>query len=314
MSSSITIHNQLNESIVVLTYPAWDTVQLLPATRTDVSRHSVTNIVLSEEEGAHIKAHICRIGLFGMTSPRTRLTSGTGFTLVTGRTYCVRAITEDTNGNLCSVHVFNPVDGTISDVPSPARYRFGDKLIRPALRLAGLASALDAAVFDDHMEAARGRPLPPPPPFPPPVPNRSTTASPALNPAVCIPEREIWGVFFEQTLHAAVRAYHAQQFITRDELEMQEPFLFIGIPAVALMETVIRSLRDPEGLVFVDGRRVNAETCPEGFRQLFELLVETKSRLNAVRALEEHETVWVRQVMLFSGSDKPIQCECLYLD
>lgn len=309
MPSSLTIHNELLECIVVMTYYANDPVQVIPNSRTEVSRQGVTNIMVDETAGTPLKVHICRIGLFGLTSPRTRLTSGVGFALFGGGTYVVRATPRDSKGNLCSVHGFNPVDGTITDIASPASYRFGDKLLRPALRVvSGLSRLLfDAYVFDDHMRNVADREVQIPSPL-------TMTAEPPnvpLAPAVHIPEREIWGLFFEQTLHAGVAAYITQRYITEDDLAMQEPYLFIGLPSVALFNTVLRSASDPDGLVFIDGRRVTADTCVENFQTMFDLLMETKQRLNTTIALNETEKLWVKQFLLYAGSDKTTTSKCL---
>lgn len=237
-------------------------------------------------------------GLFGLTSPRTRLTSGHGFSINSGSTYCVRAIPRDSNGNLCSCHRWNPVDATLMTIEAPSCYKFGDKILKPAMRLAGLGSLLiSPTIFEEYMSRQPERPSP------------EAVISESSESAVNIPESEIWGVFFEQAMHAGVRAHYTQRSISRDDLEMQEPYLFIGIPAVALMDTVLRSLHDPECLVFVDRRRVNLQTCPDNFKMMFQLLMETKTNLNSVPKLTSNEESWARQFLLFAGADKEIKCK-----
>lgn len=298
MSSTLTIQNELHECIVVLTYLDFDTVQLIPMTRTEVSQQSAACIAVDGPEGRPLRAHVCRLGLFGLTSPRTRLTSGQGFALHAGETYCIRGISADQRGNLCSVHLFHPVDGTLTEVASPERYRFGDKILKPIIQATGFSSLLlGAQVFENHMARAGAYHFSP----------EAEEAPFALQPAVCIPETEIWGVFFEQTWQAGIRAYRTHNFVTTEDLEMQEPYLFIGIPAVALMEMVLRSVGDPEGLIFIDGRRVTHETCVENFLLMFQLLMETKNKLRSIETLSTNEKLWLHQLLLYSSADKPIE-------
>ena len=301
-AGSLTVHNDLNECIVVVTYSAGDTVQVLPTSRTEIDKQAVTNIILREGEGKNLRAHVCRIGLFGMTSPRTRLTSGLGFDVVAGKTYCVRAINADSKGNLCSFLEFNPVDGTLAEIISPTGYKFGDKLIKPALRLTGIDRlfTVDGSVFEDHMKAREE------------FRKSDTSSRPVhLSPPAYIEEREIWGVFFEQALRVGVNAYRSQEFISTDDLELQEPYLFIGIPALALYSLIIRSLPDPDGLIFIDGRRVTDQTCPESFHMLFGLLIETKQRLVTITSMSQDEENWIQQFLLYSSSNKAFQGELL---
>ena len=68
--------------------------------------------------------------------------------------------------------------------------------------------------------------------------------------------------------------------ISVDDLDSAEPYLFIGLPAISLFTTISRSLEEPTYLIFIDGRRIDRDTCAPNFLQLFNMLMMTKDELN----------------------------------
>jgi hypothetical protein len=93
---------------------------------------------------------------------------------------------------------------------------------------------------------------------------------------------------------------------------MQEPFLFIGLPACALFMTIFRSFNDPDGIFLMDTRRVVLETCPESFKEMFEMLIVTKSSLMELEMqgeethLQRKDIMWMPQFLLYSSSNQEI--------
>jgi hypothetical protein len=121
-----------------------------------------------------------------------------------------------------------------------------------------------------------------------------------------VPENEVWGVFFQRIYQAGLWARYTANFIPHEDLEGQEPYLFIGLPALTLYFAIMRSIDDPDGIVFFDGRRMITETCPDNFKMLFNMLVSSKLSLRSLMPLSEVEQSWTQQFLLYSSSDKPI--------
>lgn len=329
-SSHILLRNESGLDLVVISFPMHDTVQLVAFDRVELdaqTNSASTWRQLDIPEGQNCHFQVFRLGLFGLISPRTRLSSGFGFVGVPGESYVIRSIPADEQGNLCEARRANS-DGSTSALIPPLAYKLGDMILRPAVRTIAMAVAninLDGNIFSEHMTRRRAQrriippeqllisdsplassaPSPssssPASPFPPPPP-------PVRPPPSDLTEREIWGVFFEQTYEAGMWA-RRRHFISEEDLAEQAAYLFIGIPALALCDFVCRSLDDPDGLVLIDGRRVVLATCPTNFRHLYGLLSETKESLRAMPAMTDNERVWIQQILLFAGSPKEIRAD-----
>lgn len=160
-------------------------------------------------------------------------------------------------------------------------------------------------------------------------------------------EVEVWGMFFDsicstgQVLCQSTGKLHTttdqkqrksdderdltepkDAWITFDDIDMQEPYLFIGLPACTLFMTIFRSFRDPHGIVLQDMRRVELDNCPESFKEMFEMLMVTKARLLEIELqggmnngscddviddrsrLTQKDVVWMQQFLLYSSSDQ----------
>ena len=325
--SHILLRNESGLDLVVISFPMHDTVQLVAFDRVELDANSASTwrqLDIPESQNCHFQ--VFRLGLFGLISPRTRLSSGFGFVGVPGESYVIRSIPADEQGNLCEARRVNS-DGSTSALVPPLAYRLGDMILRPAVRTIAMAVAninLDGNIFSEHMTRRRAQrrlispeellisdsplassaPSPsstsPVSPFPPPPP------PPVRPPPSDLTEREIWGVFFEQAYEAGVWA-RRRHFISEEDLAEQAAYLFIGIPALALCDFVCRSLDDPDGLVLIDGRRVVLATCPSNFRHLYGLLSETKESLRAMPVLTDNERVWIQQILLFAGCPKEIR-------
>jgi len=152
-------------------------------------------------------------------------------------------------------------------------------------------------------------------------------------------EVEVWGMLFDSVCAMGVRICRGlvtqsttdqldenvkegekedvqAVWITADDVDMQEPYLFIGLPASTLFMTIVRSFRDPDGIVLKDSRRVVLQNCPDGFQEMFEMLIVTKNSLLELDlsgkgdVLSGKDILWIQQFLLYSSSDKEMTlCE-----
>jgi hypothetical protein len=100
-------------------------------------------------------------------------------------------------------------------------------------------------------------------------------------------------------------------WITSDDIELQEPYLFIGLPACTLFTVIFRSFSDVDGIVLGDSRRVTLENCPDGFKEMLEMLLVTKTSLLELESggaeearLKERDILWMQQFLLYSSSQQ----------
>lgn len=94
---------------------------------------------------------------------------------------------------------------------------------------------------------------------------------------------EIWGSFFVQ-VHTEAKAALAARWITIDDLA--EPFIYVGLPAVALVDTLTRSLGAPHGsIVLACGMPITKLNSPPELYGLLDLLV-------TARSLMAGEAIW----------------------
>ena len=236
------------------------------------------------------------------------MTSGYGFKVISNEDYEFRV----TNGTIA------PMAASGAAKPVVVPYHFGDMLINPFLRMIG-APELPVFTFNlNTQDISRYMDQHLPPPGTRQRRNSSPRLDLSLTPptpqqpqrikAANIPENEMWGVFFEQVYYTGLFA-HQHQLITVDDLEACEPFLFIGLPSLTLLNLIVRSVQDPTGLVFIDLRRIEKHTCPANFLQMFDMLIETKRGLQALMPLQEPEMQWIQKVLLFAGADRPITAD-----
>jgi hypothetical protein len=294
-SRHIFLHNSTLEEVVTSVFTKEDTVQLIPRNKVHLPASLVPNATCIEIPDEYCNIQIHRLGLFGLISPRTRLSAGYGFHVKHGETYRVLLIEGDSNGNLCSLRNDDPQ----KNAPSSIKYKFGDMFIKPIMKSIGFETIpitqVDTNTFTNYRNQQKQRQV-------------SRTAAVSTTSMQNINENEIWALFFNQSYETGLWALETKHYIAEDDLYLQEPFLFIGIPSLTLLNTILRSIDDPNALIFIDGRRISKDKCPETFLKLYELLTETKIQLRQLPPLTENEITWLQQFLLFSGSDKIISC------
>jgi hypothetical protein len=86
----------------------------------------------------------------------------------------------------------------------------------------------------------------------------------------------MWDSFFNRAYEIG-EACLASGMITAEDVEDQEAYLYLGLPALTLFDGVMRSLPLPgEEMVMEDGSLITHSTCPSEFMGMYEALLELK--------------------------------------
>lgn len=89
-----------------------------------------------------------------------------------------------------------------------------------------------------------------------------------------------------------------------------QPFLYIGLSGLTLVEAVIRSAGAP-GLTMSHGISVSDESVPEEMKELYTALVKAKQEYEAALPITTAELEFVRQSVLFAG-DREVSVLCAW--
>ena len=84
-----------------------------------------------------------------------------------------------------------------------------------------------------------------------------------------------------------------------DDVESEEPYLYLGLTSLTMLEAAIRSMALPVGFQLSDGMLLTPEQCPADFAELFQVLMEAKRLLIAAEFSPEEMNV-LRRVALFT--------------
>jgi hypothetical protein len=295
MTNSIFIINDTSTDIVVLIYSQKDSIQAIPYDQVRIGGNDASPRQLDMPHSEPCNLHVHFPGLFGLVSIRTRLTAGYGFEVHARRNYHIRLLeSKDEFGNRCVV------DDASSTTVVHKAYRIGDMFMKPLLRQLGVKdinfeSNIFQSYFNRHQNNHDSSLL------------RSSLTDDYENDTgegeeKTVTENEMWGVYFQQIYQTGVWCCYDVGYITKDDFEFQEPFLFIGLSSVALFNTIMRSLTHPTGIVFIDHRVIIRDTCPENFLPLFEMLMATKDSINQLPPITSNEITWIKKFLLYSGS------------
>ena len=119
---------------------------------------------------------------------------------------------------------------------------------------------------------------------------------------VKLEETVIWDSFFVIAYELSMRCLSLGVLVVDDFTEL-EPFLFIGLPSLVLVEAVHRSM-DCEGIVLATGTVVTAENCPDEVMNMFHAIARFKKMFSELE-LNSFELSWLKLNLLFAtSSDK----------
>lgn len=102
---------------------------------------------------------------------------------------------------------------------------------------------------------------------------------------------DMWQAFFQQCLACGSNALQ-QKLIAKEDIIDQEPYLFIGLPSLCLLECVLRSVSPntpSDAILFADGRLISRDSIPseDGAPQLFSALLALKGRISQASLTNE---------------------------
>ncbi|KAI6649328.1 hypothetical protein LOD99_11694 [Oopsacas minuta] len=112
----------------------------------------------------------------------------------------------------------------------------------------------------------------------------------------------IWESFFVIAYELSIQCIHLGVLVV-DDFAGLEPFLFIGLPSLVLVEAVHRSI-EHEGIVLATGTVVTETNCPDGVKSMFQAIDRFKKKFLELD-LNTFELSWLKLNLLFTtGCDK----------
>eukprot|EP00656_Telonema_subtile_P012050 TRINITY_DN16041_c0_g1_i1.p1 TRINITY_DN16041_c0_g1~~TRINITY_DN16041_c0_g1_i1.p1 ORF type:complete len:251 (+),score=63.67 TRINITY_DN16041_c0_g1_i1:188-940(+) len=112
---------------------------------------------------------------------------------------------------------------------------------------------------------------------------------------------DLWGSFFKQSELVCLESLRALM-LDVDDVEGLEPFLFLGLAALTLLEVVLRS-RGGNGLQLACGIAVTAHTVPEEVAELYSALAQCKVMAEE-HALGPEDEEFLRYAVLFAEAEE----------
>jgi len=106
-------------------------------------------------------------------------------------------------------------------------------------------------------------------------------------------------MFFAQTCVCGVKSIE-EEIISKDDIEAQEPYIFLGLPGLTLLELAIRSLNAEDGsMVLASGQILTRQCLPDGAgnAELFQAIVHATRALRKA-ALSEVQLTRLRHAVV----------------
>ncbi|KAI6651724.1 hypothetical protein LOD99_4972 [Oopsacas minuta] len=121
------------------------------------------------------------------------------------------------------------------------------------------------------------------------------TPSEEINPDV------IWDSFFDRAYELANQCLQLT-VLNMDDFVCEEPFLYMGLPSLILIEVVHRSLDCTDGFILSTGMKLTGDNCPEKHMLLFACMQASRGRLKLLQ-LNTNELAVMKLRLLFAGDD-----------
>ena len=122
-----------------------------------------------------------------------------------------------------------------------------------------------------------------------------------FTPSEQVPVEVIWDSFFDRAHELASRCLQLC-VLTMDDFQSEEPFLYIGLPSLILIEAVHRSLDCPDGFILSTGMKLTEGNCPEKEKLLYVSMQASRDRLQQIN-LNKYELVIMKLRLLFAGEE-----------
>lgn len=107
--------------------------------------------------------------------------------------------------------------------------------------------------------------------------------------------------FYNEMLMQALLACE-QGWMTREDLDEEDPDIYINLPALTIMQAIQESQRCANGIRLLNGKAVNADNCPqqENFTLLVATILDAKQRISE---LSDQQTLAVKHLL---ATDAPL--------
>ena len=122
-----------------------------------------------------------------------------------------------------------------------------------------------------------------------------------FTPAEIIETGVIWDSFFDRAYELSNQCLQLNVLIM-DDFVCEEPFLYMGLPSLIVIEVVHRSLDCTDGFILSTGMKLTADNCPEKHRLLYACMQASKARLEQLQ-LNTSELAVMKLRLLFAGDE-----------
>ena len=122
-----------------------------------------------------------------------------------------------------------------------------------------------------------------------------------FTPSEVVQVEVIWDSFFDRAHEISSQCLQLG-VLTIDDFQCEEPFLYIGLPSLILIEVVHRSLDCPDGFILSTGMKLTQGNCPEKEKLLFVSMQASRDRLQLI-SLNKFELAVMKLRMLFAGEE-----------
>ena len=122
-----------------------------------------------------------------------------------------------------------------------------------------------------------------------------------FTPAEVIETGVIWDSFFDRAYELANQCLQLNVLIM-DDFVCEEPFLYMGLPSLIVIEVVHRSLDCTDGFILSTGMKLTQDNCPEKHRLLYACMQASKARLEQLQ-LNTYELAVMKLRLLFAGDE-----------
>jgi hypothetical protein len=123
---SIRISNNSGRELIAFSFSIADTIQMVAHDTVKMSSDPQNEYLLMVPD-EFFYFHLHKPGLFGLTSPRTKLTTGYGYRLKSSELYIIQTLAGDANKGLSILRMNS--DGEFESVETIAEYKFGGNAV-----------------------------------------------------------------------------------------------------------------------------------------------------------------------------------------
>lgn len=112
----------------------------------------------------------------------------------------------------------------------------------------------------------------------------------------------MWASLF-RAMAGIGRSLVASGAIVREDLDAREPYLYIGLPSLTVLQALLRSGPGAAGgITLIGGVVITADTCPPEAAALYLTLMRAKAALAGCGTLRRADRAFLRHGVLFAGA------------